>query len=70
MTDTTDLAETIRKAAAASGLSMLQLSKRTGIHYAAVHGFIGEYRDITLRTASKLCKLLELELRPVRKRRK
>lgn len=70
VSDSTNLAETIRNAVAECGLSRLQLSKRTGIHYATIHGFIGGYRDITLRTACKLCMLLDLELRPARRLKK
>ena len=63
-TDTTDLAAIIRQAIAERGLSMLAVAKQTGLHYASVHGFVGGYRDITLTTATKMCRVLDLELRP------
>ena len=66
-TDTTDLAAIIRQAIAERGLSMLAVAKRSGLHYASVHGFVSGYRDLTLQSATKMCRALGLELRPVRR---
>ena len=65
-----DLADRIRTAFRKSGLSMKQLSERSGVYYSAVHGFIGGTRDPSLSTASKLCKALELELRQARRNKR
>lgn len=59
-----DLAGVIRRKIETSGLSMLQLSKRGGLPYQTVHGFVTQGRDITLRSASKMCGVLGLELHP------
>ena len=60
-----DLAELIRLRFRATGLSILQLAKRSGVPYAAAHGFVNGTRDPVLSTAAKLCKTLGLGLRPV-----
>ena len=62
-----DLGSRIQAAFRKSGLSIKQLSERSGCPYASVHGFITADRDITISTASKLCDVLGLELRPVRR---
>jgi transcriptional regulator with XRE-family HTH domain len=49
-----------------SGLSIKALADRAGVPYAAAHGFLTGTRDPALSTATKLCKILRLELRPVR----
>ena len=60
-----DLAKLIRRRFRVSGLSILQLAKRSGVPYAAAHGFVNGTRDPVLSTAAKLCRTLGLELRPV-----
>jgi len=65
-----NLEKQLRDAARASGLSMLAMSKRADIPYAAVHNFVASERGMTLMTASKLATLLGLEFRPVRKKTK
>ena len=45
-----------------SGLSRFEWARRAGIDYSAVHGFVAGSRDMTLRSASRLCKVLGLEL--------
>lgn len=58
----------LRDAARKSGLSMLQISKRTGLPYAVVHRFLNDPDlTITLRSASKLAVMLGYELRATRK---
>ncbi len=64
----TDLAAQLRAAFEASGLSRFELARRAGMSYAIVHRFFGGDRDIKLETASKLCGVLGLELRPTRRR--
>lgn len=63
------LAKQLRAAIAKAGLNPFQVSKRTGVGYSAIHGFLNGTRDMSLGTASKLCKLVGLELRPVRGKR-
>ena len=62
-----DLAEQLRAAFAESGLSRFELARRASISYAIVHRFIGGDRDIALRTATKLARVLGLELRRTRR---
>ena len=51
-----------------SGLSRFEWARRGGVDYSATHGFAAGTRDMTLRSASRLCKVLGLELRSRRKR--
>ena len=55
-----------------SGLSRFAWARQAVVDYSAVHGFVAGQRDVTLATASKLCRVLGLELRagePVASRR-
>ena len=65
-----DLGKTLRQAASDSGWSMKRIADEGGLHYASVHGFLVSNRTLTLETASKLCELFGLELRPVRRSKK
>ena len=60
------MAEIIRERFGRSGLSIKKLAERSGVAYAMAHGVINGTRDPVLATAAKLCKVLGLELRPVR----
>ena len=62
-----DIVEQLRAAIADSGMTRLEVSRRAGLAYSCVHGFVGEYRGISLTSAAALCKVLGLELRPVAK---
>jgi transcriptional regulator with XRE-family HTH domain len=64
------IANQLRKAAKASGLSMLQMSKRADVPYQAVHGLMRSNRDIRLSTIEKLCRLFDLELTAKQRTRK
>ena len=64
-----NIAEQLRRALKATGLSILQISKRANVPYQAAHGFVKSDRDIKLTTAVKLAKLAGMELQPVRKRK-
>ncbi len=66
---TTDLAGQIRREIAKAGLNAFQLSNRAGVYYASVHGFLHGDKDPKLSTISKLCGVLDLELRPIRRKR-
>ncbi|MCH7872129.1 MAG: helix-turn-helix transcriptional regulator [Planctomycetes bacterium] len=54
----------IRQRFYVTGWSILQLAKRSDVPYAAAHGFVKGTRDPVLSTAAKLCRALDLELRP------
>ena len=64
----TDLGKQLREAFAKSGLSRFALANQAGVPYAGVHRFMGDDRDITLNTASRLAAVLGLELRPVQRK--
>ncbi len=65
-----NLGKQLRQAFADSGLSRFELARRAGVSYAIVHRFIGGERDVTLKTASKLCGVLGVALRPAKRTRK
>lgn len=60
-----DLGGQLRAAFAESGMTRFELSKRSGVPYSTIHRFFGEGRDIALSTVAKICRVLDLELRPV-----
>lgn len=60
------LRETFRK----SGMSVKQLSDRSGVLYSSAHAIVNGQRDPALSTVVKLCRVLGLELRPVRRGRR
>lgn len=62
-----DLAETIRRAMERDGRTLYRLAKDSGVNSAILGRFIRGERDLRLETASKLCAILVLELRPKRK---
>lgn len=59
--------QTLRRAARESGLSMRQLTIRAGLRYQTVHGFCTRSRGITLASASALCEVLGLTLKPTKR---
>ena len=65
-----DVEQQLKDATLKSGLSMLEISKRSGVPYSAVHGFMTSDRRLSLRSGAKLAAMLGLELRPVQPRRK
>ncbi len=67
--DTETMADVIRASFKQSGLSIKQLSLRSGTAYASTHGLIVDDRDITIATADKLCRTLGLELIQRKKRK-
>jgi plasmid maintenance system antidote protein VapI len=62
--DRTTLADTLRRAILASGLSVTALAREAGIAQPVLHRFMSRERDLTLRVADRLVAYLELELRP------
>ncbi len=65
---TVNLAAQLRAAFEKSGISMFELAKRSDVAYSGVHRFITGDRDVTLETASRLCEVLRLELRPAKRK--
>ncbi len=61
------MGDLIRATFRKSGLSVNELSHRSGVPYASVHGLIAGTRDPALSTADKICKVLGLKLSPVRR---
>ena len=64
-----DLAEIIRQAFRESGMTRAELSRRSGVFYSALHGFIGSDRDISISTASKLMEALGLTVTSVKRKK-
>ncbi len=62
-----NIEQQLRDATRQSGLSILALSKRSGVPYSAMHRFVTGAGCVGLRSAAKLAKVLGLELRPVRR---
>ncbi len=65
-----DIEQTLLKAARECGLSIAELSRRTELPYATIHGFIRDERLITLRSAAAIARVLGLELQPIKTKRK
>lgn len=61
------MADTMRRAFERSGMSVRALSLQAKIPYASAHGFTRSRRNISLETLTKICEVLGLELRPVRR---
>lgn len=61
------MGDLIRATFRKSGLSVNELSRRSDVPYASVHAVVAGTRDPTLSTTAKLCKVLGLELQPVRR---
>jgi transcriptional regulator with XRE-family HTH domain len=57
------LANTIKKAVAASGKSVNAFAKDSGVAQAVLQRFLAGKRGINLETAERLCGYLQLELR-------
>ena len=62
----------IRAAVRAADLSMLALSREADVPYSVVHDFITGKGNTNLRNAERICRVVGLDLGPVRrgKRRK
>ena len=61
------MANSIRQVFQKSGLSIKALADRSGCPYATAHGFVHGTSDPTLSTANRLCGVLGLELREVKR---
>ncbi len=51
-------------------MPMHVLSKKSGVAYAAVHGFWTADRRLSLRSAAQLAAVLKLEIRPIRRKKR
>lgn len=67
--EVTSMTDTIRQKFGDSGLSLNQLSTRSGVSYASTHGFFASGRDAWITTIERWCHVLDLELVPKRKRK-
>ena len=60
-----DFVKVVRDAIRKDGRSLYRLAADSGLSVAIVQRFASGERDIRLATATKLCKALKLELRPI-----
>lgn len=65
-----NVAEQLRAALVASGLSHNELARRSGVEQASISRFIAGTRDLRLESAAKLCELLRMELTKPKRPRK
>lgn len=63
----TNIVDQLKTAIGESGLTSYRISKMSGVAQPVLDRFLsGERKNITITTASKLCKVLNLELKPKR----
>ena len=62
----TDLAADIRRAIRDSGLTPYAVCRDAGVNRSILVRFMNHERGLTLTTASRICDVLNLELRPTR----
>lgn len=60
--------ETIRMAAERDGRTAYALAKASGVNVEVIRRFLLDVRGLNLDTAERLCRVLGLELRPVKKK--
>ena len=65
MTDS--MGNLIRSTFTRSGMSIKQLAKRADVGYATAHGLIRGSLNPNLAIVERICTVLDLELRPVRR---
>ena len=64
-----DLIKVLRKAIKADDRTLYAIAKAASLRYSVVHRFArGERVGISLVTTAKLCQVLGLELRPVKRK--
>lgn len=62
-----DLRQQLRDAMERSGLTRKRIADETGLSYSMIHGLVEGTRDVRLDSASRIAKVLDLELRSVRR---
>ena len=65
-----EMGDLIRRVFRKSGLSVRALAIQSGLPYATVHAVVAGTRDPLLSSVVKMSKVLGLELRPVRRRKR
>ena len=65
---TPDIEEQLRKAILDSDMSRYRLSQLTGVANSVLSNFVNGHRSLTLTTAAKIAKVLELSLKPDKKK--
>jgi plasmid maintenance system antidote protein VapI len=69
MGTTLNMADIIRAAIKRDGRTRYALAQESGVNQAVLGRFVRGERGLNLDTADRLCRVLGLELRPVRKRK-
>ena len=64
-----DIEQRLKRAVLESDMSRYQIAKLSGLSEAQLSYFVNDKRTLTLPAASKLAKVLELELKPIKKLR-
>ena len=63
-------ADRLRKAIEDSGMSRYAVARDAGLSYSIVHGFVNGTRGLTLDNAERIARVVGLELRPVRQKKR
>jgi plasmid maintenance system antidote protein VapI len=64
-----DIEQRLKRAVLESDMSRYKIAKLSGVSEAQLSYFVKEKRTLTLPAAAKLARILELELRPIKKGR-
>ncbi len=70
MSKSKSFAETIRTAIKRDGRTRYKISQDSGVNQAVIGRFVHGERNLNLLTAERLCKVLKLELRSVKTKRR
>lgn len=62
------ISKRIRAEFKASGMTILGVAETANVGYASAHRLLAGDGDVTTRTASKLCRVLGLEIRSVKRK--
>lgn len=65
-----DMTEQLRQAIRDSELRPAEIAREAGIGYASMYDFLNGKKGLSLTVAARIAKVLNLELRPVKRRRK
>ena len=65
-----DLRQQLRDAMERSGLTRKRIADETGLSYSMIHGLVEGTRDVRLDSASRIAKVLDLELRSAKGRKR